>query len=57
MNEQLDLARELVALLTMVETDDNGQEFRPTYIGSCRCLDLARIGEILKQFNEMEEGQ
>jgi hypothetical protein len=43
----IDLTRELITLLDKVETSDNGNEFRPNYISSCRCMDGTRLNEIV----------
>ncbi len=39
-------------LLNIVEESDNGREFRPNYISSCRVMDSARLGEILQRLEE-----
>jgi hypothetical protein len=41
--------RELVKLLTIQEMDDYGRYSYPTHIGSCRCMDLERIGQITEK--------
>lgn len=50
-----DLVKEFLSILDIVEESDSGREFRPTTIQSCRCMDLSRIGEILKDMRKITE--
>lgn len=43
------LVRELLAILETVEETDDGREFHPTTISSCRCMTAKRLGEICAQ--------
>ncbi len=54
MNDQIELEelRELVNLITKQEMSDNGNLFYPTNVGSCRCMDLERIGEITEKYRK-----
>jgi len=47
------LCRELTGYLNEVEISDNGTEFYPTTIQSCRCMTLERIGEILSEIKSI----
>lgn len=50
MNEDLqDLVRRMFAILDIVETTDEGREFRPTTISSCRCMDAQKLEVILER--------
>ena len=49
MNKIEDLIREFLKILEKREVSDNGREFSPTTINSCRCMDLERIGKILEE--------
>jgi hypothetical protein len=42
--------RELVRLITIQEMSDSGRIFYPTNVGSCRCMDLERIGQITEKY-------
>lgn len=46
------LVKEFFEILDVVEESDNGRNFSPVYISSCRCLTTKRLGEI---FTEMKE--
>ena len=43
------LARELLAILGTVEETDDGREFHPTTVQSCRCMTGRRLDEIFTQ--------
>ena len=45
------LVRELLAILNTVEISDNGKEFHPTTISSCRVLTLQRLQQILSELD------
>ena len=45
------LVRELLAILNTVEISDNGNEFHPTTISSCRVITLQRIQHILSELD------
>lgn len=49
---ELDALRELVNLATKQEVSDSGRLFYPTSITSCRCMDSARIGQILEKYRK-----
>lgn len=51
--ETVRLVRELLSLLEIVETTDDGREFRPNQLGSCRVIDGFRINEILTQLRQI----
>lgn len=40
-------------LLDKVETSDEGREFRPNYISSCRCLDGAELGKLIEKMKRL----
>jgi hypothetical protein len=44
--------KEFFEILDRVETSDNGVDFHPTNITSCRCLDLERIRVILDELRK-----
>jgi len=44
-----ELTKEFITLLTKSETNDDGKEFSPNYISSCRCMDGTRMNEIIKE--------
>lgn len=43
------LVRELLAILDAVEETDEGREFHPTTIQTCRCMTGKRLDEIFTQ--------
>ena len=43
------LVRELLAILETVEESDDGREFHPTTISSCRCMTAKRLDEIFTE--------
>lgn len=45
------LVKEFFKILDRTETSDSGREFRPTYIHSCRVLEMRKISKVL---NEMK---
>jgi len=47
MSKLRELCSEFIDLLDKREVTDNGREFSPTTIHSCRCMDLERISEII----------
>lgn len=51
--ELLQLVKEYLALLNIVETTDDGREFRPNQLGSCRAIDGARMNAILARLQDM----
>jgi hypothetical protein len=48
-----DLVRELFYYLDKREETDGGREFSPNYISSCRALDGAAMGKLLKQIKAL----
>ncbi len=54
MSELEKLCIELVDLITKIEVSDSGNEFYPTTITSCRCMDSDRIGKIIARVKEKE---
>ena len=50
-----DLVREFLKILNKVEVSDSGNEFRPNTIRSCRVMDTKRLGEILREMEEVVE--
>ena len=56
MNTELThLVKEFLSILDIVEESDSGRQFHPNTIQSCRCMDLERIGEILKDMKTIVE--
>ncbi len=51
--ELLQLVREYLKLLNVVEVSDEGREFRPNQLGSCRAIDGARMNAILHRLEDM----
>lgn len=51
--ELLQLVKEYLRLLNVVETTDSGREFRPNQLGSCRAIDGARMNAILARLQDM----
>ena len=50
-----ELVKEFIEILETVEESDNGREFHPTTIQSCRVLQTKRIGELFEQMKEIIE--
>jgi hypothetical protein len=48
-----DLITELFYYLDKREETDGGKEFSPNYISSCRALDGAAMGKLLKQIKAL----
>lgn len=53
MSDPKELIREFLKILNKVEVSDNGNEFRPNYIRSCRVMDTKRLSEILREMEEV----
>lgn len=53
MTELKSLVRELIDILETVEESDDGREFMPTTIRSCRAQHVIRLGEIFDKLNEL----
>jgi len=51
--EIAELSKELITLITKIETNDDGKEFYPTTIRSCRCMDSDRIGKIIPELEKL----
>lgn len=50
MDEDLkDLVKRMFEILDIVETTDEGREFRPTAIHSCRCMDAKKLELIFER--------
>jgi len=49
----IELSKELITLITKKDSTDDGREFYPTTIHSCRCMDSARIGEIIPELEKL----
>lgn len=47
------LVGEYLSLLDVVETTDDGREFRPNRLGSCRAMDGQRMNQILTELRLM----
>ena len=47
------LSKELIDMITTSEISDNGNEFYPTTIGSCRVQHTMRLGEIIPELKEL----
>jgi hypothetical protein len=47
------LVGEYLSLLEIVETTDDGREFRPNQLGSCRVMDGSRMNEILNELRQI----
>jgi len=47
---------ELVKMLESVEISDSEREFHPTTIQSCRCMQVARLQEIMPKISEIVKG-
>jgi hypothetical protein len=47
------LVGEYLSLLEIVETTDDGREFRPNQLGSCRVMDGYRMNEILNELRQI----
>lgn len=50
-----ELCRELIEILEIVEASDNGREFHPTTINSCRCLTAERLSKIMPEIKRLSE--
>ena len=44
--------KEFFDILDTVEETDEGREFRPVYISSCRVMATQKLGELIKQMKE-----
>ena len=54
MNDELkELVKEFFRILDIVEETDEGREFRPTYISSCRAIDGAKLNTVLSKMKEI----
>lgn len=51
----VDLCKELIGYLEVVEESDSGREFNPTTISSCRCLVMDRLGKIIPEIKSICE--
>jgi len=50
-----ELCRELIEILETVESTDEGREFSPTTIRSCRVLTCERLGEIIPEIKRLSK--
>ena len=57
MEEVKELLRELFRMLDTVEESGEGNEFRPTYIKSCRVVHGAKLDKILPRLKEIAYGE
>jgi hypothetical protein len=46
------LIKEFLEIIETVEETDEGREFHPTTISSCRCMDAERLGQIITKMKE-----
>lgn len=56
--EKYDLAdctREFFRILDIKEVSDEGREFSPNYISSCRALDGAKLGMLITKMKKLAE--
>ena len=51
----VDLCQEFIGYLETVEESDSGGQFHPTTIQSCRCMVVARMGEIIPEIKSICE--
>jgi len=49
------LCRELIEILETVEITDEGREFHPTTINSCRVLTCERLGKIIPEIKRLSK--
>ena len=47
-----ELLKEMFEILDVVETTDEGNEFRPNKFVSCRAMDGERLGQILNELKK-----
>lgn len=47
------VVKEFVDLMDKMEVSDNGNEFRPNFISSCRCLDGPRLEFLVRKMGEL----
>jgi len=50
-----ELCRELIGMLETVESTDEGREFHPTTISSCRVLTCERLGKIIPEIKRLSK--
>ena len=55
LSEVKELLRELFRMLDCVEESNDGQEFHPTNISSCRVMHCAKLDEILPRLKEISK--
>ena len=48
-----ELLTNMFAILDIVETTDEGREFRPTHFSSCRVLDGQKLNNILIELKQL----
>jgi hypothetical protein len=51
-----DCVKLLFEILDAVETSDEGRDFRPTHITSCRVWDTHRLNKLLPKMKELANG-
>lgn len=51
----MELCRELMGILEVVEVSNNEREFCPTTISSCRVLTVERLGKIIPEIKKLSE--
>ena len=56
MDQVRSLIKNFFVILERTETNDEGVEFRPTKISSCRTFDAQRLSKVLKEMKEFAEG-
>lgn len=57
--EEMDLAgcvKRFFEILDIKETSDNGREFSPNYISSCRALDGAELSKLITKMKRLSNG-
>lgn len=50
------LVREFIRLLDIVEESDNGRQFHPNYISSCRSMDAAKMIQCVEEMRLVING-
>ena len=51
----VELCSELIGMLETVESTDEGREFSPTTISSCRVLTVERLGKIIPEIKRLSK--
>lgn len=53
----LELCREFMGYLDVVEVSGNEREFHPTYVASCRTMVMDRLGKIIPEIKQIVRDQ